>query len=49
MKPTPKKLQEENRDLWYQRISEKSPVNPEDEPVVRLMEYFDLLDEFGEK
>ena len=45
MSSTPQKRQEENRDLWYQRMSEKTPINPEDERF-SWMEYFDLLDEY---
>ena len=49
MKTTPsKKLKESDRDLFYKKMSEKTPVKPEDEPVVGLMEYFELMDEFGE-
>jgi len=44
MKPTPsKKMKEYDRDLFYRRMSEKPPVNPEDEPVVGLVEWVDLL------
>ncbi len=47
MNSTPQRLQEENKDLWYQRMSEKTSINPENEHVVGLMEFFELNDEFG--
>lgn len=46
MKTTPKKLKEKDRDLWYKKLSERTPIKPEDEPVVGLMEYFDLMSEY---
>ena len=46
MNSIPQKSQEENRDLWYQRMSDKTPISPENEPVVGLMEWVDLMVEF---
>jgi len=42
----PKVIKEENRDLWYKRMSEKRSINPIDEPVVGLMEWVDLMVEY---
>lgn len=46
MKTTLEKLKEKDRDLFYKRLSDRTPINPENEPVVGLMEWIDLLDEF---
>lgn len=36
-------LPENQRDLWYQRMSNKPTIIPEDEPCVGLMEWVDLM------
>ena len=41
-----KKLKEEDRDLWYKRMSNKPSMNQEDEPSVTWMEYFDLMETY---
>lgn len=38
-----KKLKEENRDLWYKKMGDRIPIKKEDEPVVGLMEWVDLM------
>ena len=38
-----KKLKEENRDLWYNKKGNRISIEPEDEPVVGLMEWVDLM------
>ena len=43
MKNQSKILKEENRDLWYKKMGERIPIQPEDEPVVSLMEWVDLM------
>ena len=40
-------LDEEPLDTWYREMSEKPEVKPEDEPMVGLMEWVDLMVEFG--
>ena len=42
-------MKEFDRDLFYKKLSERTPVNPEDEPVVGLMEWVDLMVEYREK
>ena len=43
MKKQTEILKEEDRDLWYKKMGERIPVKPEDEPVVGLMEWVDLM------
>ena len=42
-------LKEENRDLWYKKMGERISVKPEDEPVVGLMEWTDLMVRYNSK
>ena len=44
MKKSSKKLKEENRDLWYKKMGDRIPIKPEDEPVVGLMEWVDIIE-----
>lgn len=39
-------LKKENRDLWYKKMGEYSTVKIEDEPVVGLIEWVDLMVEY---
>jgi hypothetical protein len=39
------KLKEEERDLWYKRMGERTPINPDNELFISWMDYFDLMDE----
>ena len=39
-------IEDESLDSWYKEMSEKPEVKPEDEPVVGLMEWVDLMVEF---
>jgi hypothetical protein len=39
-------LDKEPLDTWYREMSEKPEVKPEDEPMVGLMEWVDLMVEF---
>jgi len=41
-----KKLKEESRDLWYKKMGDRIPIKQEDEPVVGLMEWVDLMIEY---
>jgi hypothetical protein len=41
-----KLIKEEDKDLWYKKMGERIPIKPEDEPVVGLMEWVDLMVEF---
>ena len=43
MKKSTKILKEENRDLWYEKMGDRIPIKPKDEPVVGLMEWVDLM------
>lgn len=43
MKKSSKILKEENCDLWYKRMGDRIPIKLEDEPVVGLMEWVDLM------
>jgi hypothetical protein len=49
MKKEIKTLKEKDRDLWYKKMGNKTTPNPEDEYSVGLMEYFELMDDYGEK
>ena len=46
MSNTTKNIEDEPLDTWYREMSEKPEVKPEDEPVVGLMEWVDLLVEY---
>ena len=37
------KLKEEERDSWYKRMGNRKKIQPEDEPMVGLMEWVELL------
>ena len=37
------KLKEEERDSWYKRMGNRKSKQPEDEPMVGLMEWVELL------
>ena len=43
MKNQSKILKEEERDLWYKKMGDRIPIKPEDEPLVGLMEWVDLM------
>ena len=44
MKPTPpEKIKAKDRDLWYKRMSEKVPIYAEDEPLVGLLQWIELI------
>jgi len=43
MKKLSKKLEEKNRDLWYKKMGERIPIKTENEPVVGLTEWVDLM------
>ena len=43
MKSESKIIKEEDRDLWYKRMGERTPINPDNEPF-SWMDYFDLMD-----
>jgi hypothetical protein len=45
VKIEPKVIKEEDKDSWYKKMGDRPPNNPEDEPVMTWMEYFDLKDE----
>ena len=45
MKEQFKKLKDEERDLWYKRMGERTPLNLKDEPF-GLMEWVDLMVEY---
>ena len=44
-----KKLKEKDTDLWYKKMGERTPIKPGDEPVVGLMEWVDLMVEYGKR
>lgn len=44
-----KKIKEQDRDLWYKKMGDIPPANPEDEPMVGLMEWVDLMIEYKKK
>ena len=43
MKKQSKILKEEERDLWYKKMGDRIMMKPEDEPIVGLMEWVDLV------
>jgi len=49
MKNELKKLKEKDRDLWYKKMGERIPNNPEDEPFISWMDYFDLMDDYSKQ
>ena len=46
MKNLSQKLKEKDRDLWYQKMGDRKPTKPEEEPLVGLMEWVDLMCEY---
>ena len=40
-------IEDESLDSWYKEMSEKPEVKPQYEPVVGLMEWVDLMVEYG--
>jgi hypothetical protein len=49
MKRESKIIKEKDIDLWYKKMDERIPMNPENEPVVGLIEWVDLMVEYGDK
>jgi hypothetical protein len=49
MKSESKIMKEKDRDLWYKKMGDRIPINPEDEPMVGLMEWVDLMVEYRNK
>lgn len=47
MKKPSKKLKEKDRDLWYKKMGDRLPRNPDDEPFISWMDYFDLMDYYN--
>ena len=47
MNNTTKNIVDEPLDTWYREMSEKREVKPQDEPVVGLMEWVDLMVEYS--
>jgi len=46
MKNELKVIKEEDRDSWYKLMSNRIPINPNEEPLVGLMEWVDLIVEY---
>lgn len=47
MKEQSKKLKDKDRDLWYKRMGERKTIHPENEPMVGLMEFVDMMDYYN--
>ena len=43
MKNQSKMLKEKERDLWYKKMGDRIPIKPENEPIVGLMEWVNLM------
>ena len=48
MNNTNKNYDDELLDSWYREMTEKPEVKPQDEPVVGLIEWVDLMVEYGD-
>lgn len=46
MSNSTKNIEDESLDSWYRVMSEKHEVNAEDEPLVGLMEWVDMILEY---
>ena len=43
MKNQSKILKKDERDLWYKKMGDRISIQPEDEPIVGLMEWVNLM------